>query len=339
MISKTLLVPDLSPQQLSDILSIYSRTEVVSMEQYPGFAQASEPDVAVQYLLCYRDMQLIGYVCVKIKKRIFATVSFGPVVTDSADYEDVCAALVSACRKKAVLIVKIFPPYMNEERKDAIGSFTKIKYERSDSDFNWGSLKLSLDKPMDELLKAFSENHRRSIKKAQKLNLSTIEISSKEDIDTFSAQYVKMYESRGLPVSAELTRQSFQNICAFYKTHDTGIFLAVRSEADGLIGGLSISYQGNAAFYNKGYSHPDHRSLPINHLAFYEAIKMAKERGLKFFDFGGYGLNLKEDDQVHAINRFKDGFGGTLMVYPQTLTIYTTPLSKLLYGLYQRIRS
>ena len=105
-----------------------------------------------------------------------------------------------------------------------------------------------------------------------------------------------------------------------------------------MVGGLCISYEGNTAFYNKGYSHPDHRNLPVNHIGFYEVIRRAKEKGLKYFDLGGYGINLKEDDQVNAINRFKDGFGGTLVYYPQTLTIYTTPVSKLLFSLYKRLK-
>jgi lipid II:glycine glycyltransferase (peptidoglycan interpeptide bridge formation enzyme) len=338
MMIKSLLVPDLTPTQLSDVMSLYSQTEVVSMEQYPGFAQASEPEVAIQYLLCYRGEKLIGYASVKIKKRVFATVLFGPLVQDASDYEDACAALVSACRRRGVLLVKIFPPYMSAENEAAISSFTKIKYERSDTDFNWCSPKLSLDPTMDELLKGFSENHRRNVKKAQKLNLTVTEINNTADIDIFSEQFAKMYESRGLPVSVEQTKQSFQNIFAFHRKHDTGVFLAVRSETEGIVGGLCINYEGNAAFYHKGYSHPDHRSLPVNHIAFYEAIRLAKERGMKYFDFCGYGLNLKEDDQVNAINRFKDGFGGTLVYYPQTLTIYTTPFSKLLFNMYQRFR-
>ena len=335
---QTILVQTLSPSQLSDIESIYTHKPVVSIEQYPGFAQASEPHIPVWYLLIYRGDTLIGYACIKIKKRIFATLLFGPVVGDFADYQDICRSVVSHCLKKGVLVIKIIPPYLSEEEKNVVSSFTNIKFEQSDRAFNWASLKLALDKPMDELLKNFSENHRRNIKKAQKLNLTVSEITSTQDIDTFADQYVKMYTSRGLDTSLSKATLSFQNLFTFFREHKNGVFLAVRSEAGDIIGGLCISYQGNAAFYFKGYSHPEHRSLPINHLAFYEAIKLAKDKGLDYFDFGGYGTNLKENDSMHAINRFKEGFGGDLNVYTQTLTIYTTPVSKLLYSLYRRLR-
>ncbi len=65
---------------------------------------------------------------------------------------------------------------------------------------------------------------------------------------------------------------------------------------------------------------------------------MAKSRGLKFFDFGGYAVDVKEGDQLFDINRFKHGFGGELVTYPKTMLIYTTPFSKALYNLYRDFR-
>ena len=328
----------LSTVQLSDVMQLYSAQEVVSLEQYPEFVKAIEPDVSLKYLLAYRDGQLIGYSCVKIKKRVLAYVYFGPMVSSPQDYEEVCAGLVSVCRGKGVLVLKIMPPYMSDERKAAMSSFQKIKYTQSDSEFNWASLKLSLDKPMEEILKGFSDNHRQSVKKAQKLNLTADVITDVDDLNIFAEQYIQMYQSRALAIDPELIRHTFKLLFDFYRAQDTGVFLAVRSPTEGIVGGVCISYQGDSGFYQKGYSHPDHRSLPINHLAIYEAIKLSKEHGLKVFDFGGYGLNLKEDDQVHAINRFKAWFGGELVYHPQTLTIYTTPFSKLIYDLYLRLR-
>jgi len=335
---KTFLVKDLTPQQQSDMMSIYSLMEVVSLEQYPGFAQASEPEIPVLYLLAYRQDKLIGYACVKIKKSVLATVSFGPLVRDADDYEEVCAATVNACTYKGVLMMKIFPPFSSVKNTPIQLPFAKLKSEQSDEDFNWASLLLPLDRPMEEIFSGFSENHKRSIRKAQKINLSTAEITTEEEINLFAEQYTKMYKIRELPVDLDEAKLSFQRLFTFFKEQKTGIFLAVKSDKGGMIGGLCISYQGNAAFYHKGYSHPDFRQLPINHLAFYDAINLAKAKGLKYFDFGGYGLNLSPEDQVNGINRFKDGFGGHLVTYPQTLTIYTTPISKLMHSIYQKFR-
>jgi hypothetical protein len=325
----------LSPRQLSDIMSVYSHQEVVSIQQYPGFVQIIEPDVSLKYLLAYRGEELAGYACVKVKKRILATVYFGPLVNDPGDYEELCAAVVSACVRRCIFIVKILPPYMAPEREAAIASFTRIQFEQSDEYFNWGTLKLPLDKKIEDIFKGFSDNHRQSIKKAQKHNLTVDVITNPAEVDIFAEQFIIMYKSRGLPISQGQIRNTLKRLFTFYQEHKSGFFLVVKSPEDGIIGGVCINYQGDSGFYQMGYSHPHHRTLPINHLAIYEAIRISKENGCKVFDFGGYGLNLKEGDQVHAINRFKSWFGGQLVYHPKTLIIYSTKLLKFIYKKFQ----
>ena len=71
--------------------------------------------------------------------------------------------------------------------------------------------------------------------------------------------------------------------------------------------------------YKFGATDPESRSIPVLHIAFVEAIRIAKEKGLRFFDFGGYMPNAKHTDQVFSINYFKLGFSGILLRYPNTM--------------------
>lgn len=328
----------LSPTQLNDILSLYAQTDVVSIEQYPGFSLSAGPDLSIFYFLAYEHSKICGYACVQVKKGISASVLFGPVVRGTNEYEAICKGLVSKLARRGILMLRIIPPYMSQQDKASLESTTVLKFETSDNEINWCTLRLNLENPIEDLFKDFSENHRRSIKKAQKLNLTTEKINTPADIDIFTDQYILMYQSRGLPISPTATRQSFQSLSAFFKQHDNGLFLAVQTDQGDIVGGLCICFQGDTAFYYKGYSHPDQRSLPINHLAFYDAMILAKSRGLKYFDFGGYANNVKEGDQLYSINRFKDGFSGELVVYPKTLLIYTIPIVKTFYNFYRRLR-
>lgn len=52
-----------------------------------------------------------------------------------------------------------------------------------------------------------------------------------------------------------------------------------------------------------------------NRLLLWEAIKYAKEKGIKEFDFGGYYTGEKKDEQKEKINFFKKGFGGKLITH------------------------
>jgi len=49
-----------------------------------------------------------------------------------------------------------------------------------------------------------------------------------------------------------------------------------------------------------------------NRLMIWEAIKYAKENGIKEFDFGGYYTGRDKNDQRYSINLFKESFGGEL---------------------------
>jgi lipid II:glycine glycyltransferase (peptidoglycan interpeptide bridge formation enzyme) len=61
-----------------------------------------------------------------------------------------------------------------------------------------------------------------------------------------------------------------------------------------------------------------------NRLLLWEAIKYAKNKGQKEFDFGGYfaGENNKESPQ-YKINQFKKQFGGTLVVHYNYIKYYS----------------
>lgn len=52
-----------------------------------------------------------------------------------------------------------------------------------------------------------------------------------------------------------------------------------------------------------------------NRLMIWEAIKYAKEKGIKEFDFGGYYTGGNTNDARHSINLFKRSFGGTLTTH------------------------
>ena len=62
------------------------------------------------------------------------------------------------------------------------------------------------------------------------------------------------------------------------------------------------------------YEQPNEENPYLAHSIF-EAIKIAKEMQLKYFDFGGYAVT--PDNQMIGINRFKSGFGGQIVQYPR----------------------
>lgn len=323
----------LTAVQSEQVLRIYNGTKVISIEQYPGFAVAADPDLSVRYLLAYRDGVLCGYACVTIKKIIMASVLFGPIVADPADYMEVCAGLKRKCLLSGVLVIRITPPYMAEMGDLIISPQPGLRFRHSDGEINWATQKLSLDRPIADIFANFSQHHRRNIQKAQRLDLKTEIISGPGDINIFSEQYLQMYSGKGMHLPSETTRKAFRNLFDFFKQNNNGYFLAVKSQDEAIIGGICICYQGDSAFYYKGYSHSAYRQLPIGHLAMYQAIIYAKEENKQYFDLGGYGINIDQDHPVYSINKFKDGYRGELVIHPKTMLVHTVPLAGWLYSL------
>ena len=326
----------LTEAQSEQVLGIYKGTKVVSIEQYPGFAAAVEPDQSVNYLLAYRGDVLCGYACVMIKKRVMASVLFGPIVADPNDYMEVCIGLKRKCRLAGVIVIRITPPYIAERVDDIMSPRPGIRFLHSDDEINWATQKLNLDRPVVDIFKEFSPHHRRNIQKAQKLNLKTEIIIDPDDIRIFAEQYLEMYCVKGIYLPGKIIKRSFQNLFDFFNRNRNGYFLAVRSEDNIIIGGICICYQGDSAFYYKGYSHPTYRHMPIGHLAMYQAIIEAKEKGKQYFDLGGYGINISKNHPVYTINRFKDGYKGEYVVHPKTMIVDTIPLAGWLYKLRRR---
>jgi lipid II:glycine glycyltransferase (peptidoglycan interpeptide bridge formation enzyme) len=102
------------------------------------------------------------------------------------------------------------------------------------------------------------------------------------------------------------------------------------------IAGLLAGYFGRVAAYLHGASDYEHRALMAPHLLQWEAIKVAKERGM-LYDFWGTASEPPANEQEKAwsgVTRFKRGF-----VPRQEMTEYVgtceMPVKPLLYRIYR----
>lgn len=74
-----------------------------------------------------------------------------------------------------------------------------------------------------------------------------------------------------------------------------------------------------------------------NRLMIWEAIKYAKNRNIKEFDFGGYYTGIQPDRQKEDINKFKKSFGGELVTRYNYQKDYSKTYSFIKY-MYQFIK-
>lgn len=75
-----------------------------------------------------------------------------------------------------------------------------------------------------------------------------------------------------------------------------------------------------------------------NRLVIWEAIRYAKDKGLREFDLGGYYVGEDQQDPRLGINAFKEKFGGQLRTY-YTCWKYYSPLYACLQFMHERLKA
>jgi len=323
----------LSQEDKIAVNNFFDSQNHISIDQHVEWAE-----ITVFKKICYfslfDDNKLIGY-CIIHEKMKYAYISFGPIAKDTATIPLMIESIFNYYKKLKFGQIVIQPGWLSSNSSLILNEISKKTPFKIDNKNNWCSINLKLNQSNEEILSKFSSNHKRSIKKASKLGLSTKLIASTEDVESLSAIYKLMCDNRKIISPLPNPKKSFVNIHNFLKYSNKGFVLGVYNENNLLLGGIIIVYQGNTAFYYFGAASPEFKKLPILHTAFFEAIKISKKNGLLIFDFGGY--SKKGEKQMIGINRFKDGFKGDLIEYSEMLIFKTNYINNWLIFIFRSV--
>jgi peptidoglycan pentaglycine glycine transferase (the first glycine) len=76
------------------------------------------------------------------------------------------------------------------------------------------------------------------------------------------------------------------------------------------VAGAIASQYGDKTWYLYGASSSKYRNIMPNHLLQWEMIRWAVSSGCRIYDFRGVSGDLREDNPLYGLYRFKKGFGG-----------------------------
>ena len=148
-----------------------------------------------------------------------------------------------------------------------------------------------------------------------------VEIKSNQNYEEFYEINRSFRENKGLPLGSERLE--------FMKQYGT-LFVA-EFDGDILVGQLYLEDKNNIRWLigaSKRLEVDRGQAILVgnaNRLITWEAIKYAKEKGIKEFDMGGYYTGKVKDEQKERINIFKQSFGGKLATH----YIYQKDYSKI----------
>ncbi|MFH1423840.1 MAG: peptidoglycan bridge formation glycyltransferase FemA/FemB family protein [Candidatus Nealsonbacteria bacterium] len=181
--------------------------------------------------------------------------------------------------------------------------------------------KLDVTISEEELLKNMRKSTRYLIHQALKNQALEITKTDKADdvifYDKLNREVAK--HQQFVPFSYEFVRNEFES---FIKDGQSLLFFG-KYQGEIIASALVIFWSG-VGFYHQAALDPKYHKIPIAYLLQWEAIKEAKRRGCKFYDFWGY-VDPKSRHPWAGPTLFKMGFGGKSYEYIKTQDL---PLSK-----------
>ena len=178
------------------------------------------------------------------------------------------------------------------------------------------SWKLDITPSEDRLLGGMRKSTRYLIKQAQQnKDIEIVKSKDVQDLEVFYKIHNEVVKvQKFVPFSLEYLRKEF---LAFLP--DNQITLSFAKYKGQYIAASFEIFYSQIGFYHHAGLLPEFRKLPVSALLQWEAIKEAKKRGCKVYDFWGYADPVKNPKHPYAgPTLFKQGFGGYKDEYVKT---------------------
>jgi len=191
------------------------------------------------------------------------------------------------------------------------------------------SLIIDLTKTESDILKQMKPKGRYNIKVAEKHGI-TVKPSS--DIEKFYYLLKKTGNRDGFGIHPKSYYQKMLD------TMSENIQLLLAEYQGKVIAGGIFVYLDEWGIYYYGASDNEYRNLMAPYLIQWSAIKEAKKRGCKFYDFLGIAPENAKRHPWAGVTEFKKKFGGTVVNYPQAKDMVLRPFWYWVYRIYKKIR-
>lgn len=265
------------------------------------------------------------------KRGRYLTVPGGPII----DWEnkDIVEAFVTLIREIATqnncVFVRVRPQII--ENDDSITLFRKLGFVEAPMHLHAEhTSQLDVSKNEEELMSAMRKNTRYEVKKAQK---EEIVVSSTADSSAIKAFYDLQIETARrhgfVPFSYNFLLKQFE---VFARAGKVLLYSAHLNHT--LLAQAFVIFYGVEAVYHYGASTSEGRSHPGAYLIQWEAIREAKRRDMKRYNFWGVVAPDETNHRFYGVSVFKRGFGGEDVNYLHAQDLIISPfLYKLTKGI------
>lgn len=203
------------------------------------------------------------------------------------------------------------------------------------SKFDWV---LPINKSEEDLLINMHSKTRYNIKYAQKKGIKT-EIISGVHLDSYFETFYKFLNETSERGKFTLRAKKYYKAIFDTAKDDPNQVLMIASYNNEILATYFIIFYGDTAYYPFGGSIDKYRNYMPTYLLHWEAIKEAKHRGCKQYNFGGIDIGKKiTHENWSGISAFKIKFGGKTVEYNDLFDVVINSLWYSAYNFRKRIK-
>jgi lipid II:glycine glycyltransferase (peptidoglycan interpeptide bridge formation enzyme) len=285
----------------------------------------------------YNEKLLGVALVIKISARrgTFLFIPHGPVVADGLKEKDkreilelILQHLQEVIKEEKIDFIRVAPIWEQTPANTNIFSNSAFRQApiHMHPEVTW---ELDITPSEDQILANMRKTTRYLIRQAQKNpDIEIIKSHNIEDLKFFWPVYQATAKRHKFVVFSEKYLNTEFNI--FSK--DKQIELFIGKYKDEVVSvALFVFWQGQCAYHHSG-SLSKYNKIPVSYLLQWEAIKEAKSRGCKTYNFWGIAPEIKNPEDIKVslhpwagLSLFKMGFGGERKEYVKTQDLDVSP--------------
>ncbi|MFC1810808.1 lipid II:glycine glycyltransferase FemX [Patescibacteria group bacterium] len=235
--------------------------------------------------------------------------------------------LQDLAREQKAVFVRFEFPYLKGEASD-IPKNLKNAHAHYQPET---TLVINLEKSEDEILAQMKQKGRYNIKLAEKKG---VKIRESDDVTEFH-KILKQTTQRDK--FSGHNKEFYQKMIDILEPHD-GAKLYVAEYEGEVIAGIIVTFYKNTATYYYGASSNQHRNVMAPYLLQWHAIREAKKRGCKYYDFLGIAPPEAKNHPWKGVTEFKLKFGGEVVEYEKSKEIVFQPFWYFVIRLIKKLR-
>lgn len=222
-----------------------------------------------------------------------------------------------------------------EKSEDSLALFAKLGFKKAPYYLSVEHAGvLNLEKSEEEILKGMRQRLRRALRKAAKNNITVETSTNPDDIAEFyriQLQTAKRHDFTSF--SEDFLKKQF----AAFSSDNSAVLYTAKHEGEVLAQNFMIFY-GNEASYHYGVSTELGTKLSGAPLLHMQAMRDARERGIKRYSFWGIVDENDTNHRFYGVSVFKRGFGVDELKYTPAHDLVLKSLPYMLNWLIETAR-